>query len=275
MNSPAPQPKSERTPQQPFQAVMITLSAALLVLFGIVIGRFVVTTQAVEVVDHFGAELSMLRAELVDLNRQVVTADAQAELARQSAERYRQLATQERIRADKLVARQLVLNQTMSHVVHDRQMWLQELQQHVALNRSIPANDVLQFAEAMFEVYAGTLQQLASDTDSSARPMPTLPRLHLGAETLADHEPTPAVTQRFVRQPVVTQDASQTSPRLPAPTTSRQSRGVFFAPPPRRQPSQYTYFPAQRSRRMATLPRSSGITFLDTADADDGETVRR
>ena len=292
MNSPVPPSTSSRGPAEPFQAVMITLSAAMLVLFGIVIGRFVVTAQAVEVVDDFDADFATLRAELAVVKQQLANARTEAESAQQSAERFRRTAAEQQIRADQLSARQLALQSTCRRVREDRQICLDELERHVALDRPIPADDVYRFAAQMYASWSATLQQFAEESNSIGGRAISFPRLALRDETQQAPSTTPARTAAVQPTPAGTSGpprtrSERTLPPLPAPgaatkpsaATERRDSGVYFSPPtPRPAPkkaSGFSYFPArQTGRRVTTLPSSSGITFLDTAEADDRH-VRR
>ena len=246
-------------PRRPFDGVMIALSAALLVIFGIVIGRFVVTTQAVAVVDHFDAELSTLRAELVDLNRQLIQVQARETALQESSARYRELATAQQIRADRLAARQQTIGTLLSGLSSQREARLAEVQQYVALNQPLPAIEVLRFAEAMFDAQHAALCQFNSSGiasgESMSQSIPHLPGF----------------------QPI-----AQSCPTLPVPNSthqvvasSRPQQRAFFTPPQPKQPLQSNiYFPPGRSQQILTMPGKSGITFHDTA-ANDTDTIRR
>lgn len=279
MNSPATPADVARPSQRPFDVVMITMSAALLVIFGVVIGRFLVTNEAVQVVDHVDSQLASLRAELVQLHQEVVSAQAKAEALETVAAQEREQARLQQERADRLANQYAVLKQAVAGIAEQRATCLEEVQQYVALNQSVPAIDVYHFADAMFDAHRRTLDQIDSAEPSSAA-TPTLPRLSVSTASVNDSvtNPGPAtVTQSSNRSTRYAEYPSLPSPEAvePTPTIARpQSRSGFFHPPqPRPQPSRYMFFTPGGSQPQLTMPGSGNITFHETADATD--TVRR
>lgn len=259
MNPPEPGGPSSQRSSRPFDAIVIALSSALLVIFGIVIGRFIVTTQAVAVVDRYDGELSSLRSEIVNLNRQLVQSQSRSTALEESAEQYRRLAQQHQIRYDTLAARQQSIRAMLASLSQRREFCLAQVEEYVALNQPVPARDVLRFAEAMFDAQNHAIDQLASSGASSSS-LPSLPGF-----------------------PPVATPASHSLPKLSAPTVQADlpkpdgaaPAGVFFAPPVRKKPAiSSMYFPARREQQALTMPRRSGVTFHDTA-AGESASVRR
>jgi hypothetical protein len=265
--------KASQRSSRPFDAIVIALSSALLVIFGIVIGRFIVTTQAVAVVDHFDGELSALRAELVNLNRQLVQSQSRCLSLEESAEHYRGLAQQHQIRAESLAARQQTIRSMLSSRAERRSACLDQVQQYVAMNQPVPAPDVLHFAQAMFDLQDQTLDQLANTTalPSTLPNVPGFPPVAAaGQATGCSLSPTSQSLTTALPAPT-TPAASITVAR----TAGRASEGAFFAPPQKKQPAAGTvYFPANRSAQALSMPRRAGITFHDTA-SEQGASVRR
>jgi hypothetical protein len=265
-------PQSPQRSSRPFDAVVIALSSALLVIFGIVIGRFIVTTQAVAVVDHFDGEVASLQAQLVDLNRQIVQSQARCTALEESAEQFRRLAQQHQIRAETLAARQQSIRSTLASLSERREMCLEQVQQYVALNQPVPSLDVLRFAQAMFDVHLHTMAQLAagSATSSTLTTVPGFPpaaaatSATASAGTLASPMPPPMLP-------------SLPAPHArPAPRDAEPTAGVtFFAPPrPQRPLVSSTFFAPRRDSQALHRPQSSGVRFHDTATRQE-TAVRR
>jgi hypothetical protein len=257
---------------RPFDAVVIALSSALLVIFGIVIGRFIVTTQAVAVVDHFDGEVASLRAEIVDLNRQIVQSQARCTALEESAEQYRRLAQQHQIRAETLAARQQAIRSTLASLSERRDACLEQVQQYVALDQPIPAPDVLRFAQAMFDVQIHTMDQLAANTT----PYSTL-------TTVPGFPPAAAATSATASAgSLASSKSAPTLPSLPAPDASvaphnskSSARATYFAPPRQQRPvASSTFFAPRRDEQALSMPRPSGIRFHDTATRQE-TAVRR
>jgi hypothetical protein len=257
---------------RPFDAIVIALSSALLVIFGIVIGRFIVTTQAVAVVDHIDGERASVQAEIVELNRQLVQSQARCNALEESAEQYRRLAQQHQIRAESLAARQQAIRSSLASLSERRDACLDQVQQYVALDQPIPALDVLQFAQAMFEMQTHTMDQLSANASMSSH-LPTVPGF----------PPVVAATPAMGTTRTLAPSSAPAFPSLPTPDASVAAspsgkpagRGAFFAPPRRQPPvASSTYFAPRRDSQALSMPRRSGITFHDTAKGPD-TAVRR
>jgi len=256
-------PDAPQRTARPFDAVVIALSAALLVIFGIVIGRFVVTTQAVAVVDRFDGELTSLQAEIVDLHRQIVQSQARCTALEESSEQYRRLAQQHQIRAETLAARQQTIRSTLASLSQRREVCLDQIQQYVALDQPIPSLEVLRFAQAMFDVQTHTVDQLSATTASSS----TL-------TTVPGFPPAAAATSATASTASLESSMSvPTLPPLPAPGAgdamdmAKPARSAaFFAPPRQQRPiASSTFFAPRRDAQALNRPRTSGVRFHDTA----------
>lgn len=255
---------------RPFDAVVIALSSALLVIFGIVIGRFIVTAQAVAVVDHFDGEVAALQAEIVELNRQIVQSQARCTALEESAEQYRKLAQQHQIRAETLAARQQTIRSTLAGLSERREDCLNQVQQYVALDQPVPSQDVLHFARAMFDMHSHTIDQLEAKSTTSVR-LPSVPGFApVSAEPTetASNRPTSAL-------PAYAALPAPAAGRTPSHKVKSAGGGTFFAPPPRQRPvASSMFFAPRRDSQALSMPRPSGIRFHDTA-AGEKTSVRR
>lgn len=272
----APGARSRSRSQRPFDAIVIALSASLLVIFGIVIGRFIVTTQAVEVVDHFDEELSTLRAQVVELNRQLLQVEAHSSVAETRAANFQRQAEQLQHRVDQLVARQDAVHSALKAVIDQRGSCLRDVQQYVALDQSIPALDVLRFAETMFDAHAQTLRQLTDQrptTPATTTALRFAPRI--APETAPVAKQVNATASEYTEYPALPAPAiTQTSAPVSTNNTAKQAEQFFSPPAPRKPPAGYIFFAPRRHTPALTMPRRSGITFHDTAEVDE-PTVRR
>lgn len=266
---------------RPFDGVVIALSAALLVIFGIVVGRVVVSAPTVEVADQLVNETASLRAEIAALNRQILKAESRVIALEEASESHRLQASQHQQRAEQLTARQQAISTELAGIVNQRDICLDEVQQYVALNQSIPAIDVLHFAEAMFETQARTYGQL-TNREPARLIVPKLPRFSTAGLSTDEDSPVAAAAP-IVSAQEAAPIAAVSFPALPAPGAESLSAAEVDALPvgsadqagyvtspvqTRRVITRPTYFARKNDSQTLTSPNRSGITFLETASSD-------
>jgi len=238
---------------------LLTTAAALIA--GMFLGRFLTQSEMQRTVTRLEAELTDNDAEIGMLRRQQMQPPPQQrELEQLNEEHGRLLARLTEIEKN-LAIRQELIEQAIDRTKVDQRACLAELGQFRQRGRSLSADDVVRFAEWMFQARSDFLESLksgqpASPTAEQAAPFPVIRDPDIDAEN----------AEGFVRSG----HRPDGSTPIDARRTSAQVTGRFFSPPKRR--TGYTFVAPRRSSRVAAGP--SGIRFSDQADDQQGPVLR-
>lgn len=239
----------------------ILLMASWTLIAGMFLGRFVTQSAMDRTVTVLQAEQNNRDAEIRMLRHQAMQPPPQQRELDMLGERHRQLQMEYAELEKGLAKRQELMERAMGVLHREEEVCLGELRRFQQAKQSLPAGDVIRFAEQVFAAKRELLHALNDGREMTSVAMQPVP-------FPAFQEPSAAsdVTDRLANT-----DAPSGPELPPAPLqTSSSADGVYFDAPPRR--TGYTFIgPRASSRVVAGSPR---FLFSDDAGKSDGPILR-
>ncbi len=259
----------------PSRRLLTVIAGAVVFVLGVLIGGFMVRSDAPPTPGDSSGELAALRAEVHLLTSQATQATTRSLELEQLLDAQRTLLTREQAQLRAATEREHFIRLALEQCNTDRQVCLNELQQFSRQRVGVPVTDVIRFAESMFDQQSSVLTNLANGEQAPAASDWSAPLI----STVAPTQPTIAAKSNPPTAQVARPRPGEPTLAAPTPTLAdpvvsagRSATGVFFTPPQRRQQG-VTFITPSTGSRVATR-MNSGMRFTDASAAQAGHTLR-